>query len=187
VGVHVIIDGNNLFHAIRDLAAATSIGREKLVRLIERWAQRGRRAATLVFDGPPPPGGLARQMSSPRIDVRFSGSRTADDVIVDLVNAAANPHEIRVVSNDSAIGHAARYRRCQHTLCDDFIRELYQDGDEQSGRTDSVSKKPGSSPPFGGHEKPVAPSSDEAKRWLDTFGYDPDDKEPFDGSEAMED
>ena len=36
----VVIDGNNLLHAMHAHAPLPAIGRETLVRIIERWAER---------------------------------------------------------------------------------------------------------------------------------------------------
>lgn len=170
---HVIIDGNNLLFAMGDHAAGATIGRETLVRIIERWASGNNHRITLVFDGPVPPAGMSRQMASRRLTVRFSAPVTADDVIVDMIHAAADPADLRIVSSDSAIRYEARLRRCRETKCATFVGELY---------AEPAPPTPDRPAP---EEKPTGPSPGETEDWLDRFGVARDDDEPFDGHEAM--
>jgi predicted RNA-binding protein with PIN domain len=181
---HVIIDGNNLWHSIQTRAPASSIGRERLVRLVESWARLGAANVTLVFDGAAPRGGLARQMQSLRITVRFSAPRTADDVIVDIINAAPIPGDLRVVSNDTAVGHAARYRRCRHVSATEFIEMLF------SGVPDAPVAP--ETPAANAHRtgegltgKPLPPSREETDEWLKAFEMEPEEERPFDGYDSM--
>ncbi len=170
---HVIIDGNNLLHAMLACAPLPEVGRETLVRLIERWARQGDDSVTLVFDGAVPAGGLAAQMSSSRIDVRFSTPATADDVIVEMVLGAKDPPTVRVVSSDKAIRREARGRRCLHITAEDFVAELFPN---------PRSSRP--APSVAG-EKPDKVTPRETEQWLEAFGYDKNDTEPFDGHDAM--
>lgn len=170
---HVIIDGNNLLYAMHAHAPIPSVGRETMVKLIERWARKGSDDVTLVFDGPTPPGGLSRQMSSSRITVRFSAPRTADDIIVALIHRAKDPGSVRAVSSDTAIRHEAHLRRCTCTDCVAFVAELF-------GKADS----PPSPATSSSEDKPVVGLSTDTDRWLDEFGIDLAD-EPFDGFDAM--
>lgn len=166
----IVIDGNNLLYAIRDSGAGPALGRDTLVRHLERWAKAAGAEMILVFDGARPDGAMGKQLSSSVIDVRFGASRSADDVIVELIRGVADPATVRMVSDDGAIRHEAGLRRCRHSGALDFIRELFArpKPHEQAGP-----------PPL---EKPAA-SSDEAEQWKRTFGADEDD--PFDGYGAM--
>ncbi len=170
---HVIIDGNNLLHAMHAHAPLPAVGRETLVRVVERWARQGDDSVTLVFDGPVPREGLAKQMTSSRITVRFSAPMTGDDVIVAMVHRAKDPGGVRVVSGDTAIRREARYRRCGHTDVVKFIAELFP-----SERTSSPA------PPTRS-EKPGCVSPEDTREWLELFGVD-DETEPFDGHDAMQ-
>ena len=122
---HIIIDGNNLLYAMHAHAPIPNVGREAMLRIIERWCVQIEDAVTLVFDGPQPQGGLARQLKSSRIHVRFSAPRTADDLIVDLIRSAPDPGRVRVVTSDGAIIHEARQARCVDTSTADFVSELF--------------------------------------------------------------
>lgn len=169
---HVIIDGNNLLHAVREHPAATNVGRETLARAVDRWALHHGNPVTVVFDGGTPAPGLIRQMSTERVTVRFSGAETADDVIIRMVEHAARPTAIRIVSSDGVIRHAARHRRCVSTDSAAFVGELLNTGKDRP-TPDAVTPQPPGKPAFGN-----------ASSWFDAFGIEIDD-EPFDGYGAM--
>lgn len=169
---HVIIDGNNLLHAMHAYAPIPHVGRETMVKVIDHWARQGDDEVTLVFDGPVPREGLAQQMTSSRITVRFSASVTADDVIARMIQRARDPGSVRVISSDKALRHEALHRRCQYADSAAFIEELFP--------------REGKPPPkaVGSAEKPHEVSAQETEEWLEMFGLDEED-EPFDGYDAM--
>lgn len=169
---HVVIDGNNLLHAMYEHAPLPHVGRETLVRIVERWAARREDRVTLVFDGPVPREGLADQMSSKHMAVRFSAPITADDVIVAMVQRAAHPADMRVVTSDKAIRLEAVSRRCRHTDAASFVCELFPATDTPVDECDPVIESDERSDP--------ALNED----WLDTFGIEKE--EPFDGYGAMQ-
>jgi len=175
---HVIIDGNNLLHAMHAHAPLPAVGRETLVRVVERWARRGTDDVTIVFDGGAPRGGLAMQMASSRLKVRFSAPATADDIIVALIARATDPSALRVVTGDKAVRLEAGYRRCQRTDAAAFVAELFHE-------PISCAPGPGNPTRTGEGEKPGPMNQDETKRWLAEFGLDESDDEPFDGADAM--
>lgn len=171
MGEHVIIDGNNLLHAMREHAPIAAVGRETMVRLIERWSRGSGSAVTVVFDGPAPRGGLSKQLSPDGLTVRFSAPATADDVIVAAIGDEKDPTRLRVITSDTAIRHAAGYRKCRCTDSASFIEELFPD---QSPREAPRPLSP---------EKPTDVAPQDAEWWKNTFGGG--DDEPFDGFDAM--
>lgn len=168
----VLIDGNNLLYAMHEHAPVPSVGRETLVRIVERWARTGQDDVTVIFDGPTPRGGMTAQLASPRIDVQYSAPKSADDIIITQVKRAKYPSQVRVVSTDTAIQYEARLRRCRATDCVSFIQELYPPQSKKGG--DSAKK------PEAGENL-----SQDADEWLNYFGIDKIDEEPFDGYDAM--
>lgn len=169
---HVIIDGNNLLHAMREHAPIAAVGRETMVRLIERWSKASGSRVTLVFDGPAPRGGFSKQLSPDGVMVRFSAPAPADDLIVTAIGDEKDPTRLRVVTSDTAIRHAAGYRRCRCTDAVSFIGELFPD------------PSPREAPRPIALEKPTDVASEEdAEWWKNTFGGT--DDEPFDGFDAM--
>ncbi len=169
---HVLIDGNNLLHAMHEHAPIPNVGRETLVKIIERWACCTEDEVTIVFDGPVPREGLAKQMASGRITVRFSAPHTADDIIVAEIHGALHPTDLRIVTSDKSIRREARHRRSQDTDSTHFVREVFRKpGNAQEPPND---KSPTS-------EKPETPSRKESEEWMKTFGYDPKANQSFDG------
>ena len=178
----VVIDGNNLLHAMHAHAPLPAIGRETLVRIIERWAERVGGEVVLVFDGSVPDGGLAAQMSSKHMAVLFGGAESADDVIIRIIGAARDPDRVRIVSSDKAILHIARHRRCRVTDSVSFTNEVF-------ARCDKETTVP--PPP---QDETQAPGQSLEGTWLEDFGVDADnalgagDVDAFNGAseEAIE-
>jgi len=170
----VIIDGNNLLHAVRSLGPTRPPGRERLVKIIEHWAAQHGHQVTLVFDGPAPTGPFAGQMHSDRLEMMFSGQRTADDCIVERLNGLRNPDRVQVVSDDTAIRHAARERRCRTVATTALIAALFPPGSKPAPK--EKARPPG--------EKPSEFES-EKEKWLEAFD-DHAPEAPFDGFDAMQ-
>lgn len=172
---HVIVDGNNLLHTAQSYAPSSSMGRLALAQAIGRWAQVNKVDVVIVFDGPTPSAGLEKQMGSARSAVRFSESRTADDLIVDLIHAAANPGTLLIVTSDTAIKREARYRRCQDIDARSFAIKLF-------ARNEMREKEQ----PADTHD-PQQPEKEDMsdENWLRLFGYDETESDPFDGFSDM--
>jgi len=162
-----VIDGNNLTHAMHAHAPIPHVGRETLVRIVERWARGVDESVVVVFDGPAPHGPMSRQMVSKRIEVRFSGLQTADDVIVSMIQQVRAPDRLLVVTDDTAIRHEARSHRCRHSGCAAFIAQLFP-ADSQTQGEDRPQ----------GEDKPREVSDEEKQEWLALFD-DGNEDEPF--------
>ena len=171
--VRYLVDGNNVLYAARSHGPTRSIGRDVLCRLLSEWAGRhdvGQ--VVVVFDGPAPPGDLARQMEQPGVTVQFSGSGSADAVIEEEIARAAAPGQITVVTTDRAVQHAVRYRRGKCIDSERFLAELWAE------------PTPGATPAATPPEKPQRLSANDTQKWLDEFG--PDLPEANDDAGMME-
>lgn len=118
----LIIDCYNVLHATMPpmLAGLDEAG---LCRALTRtpWA---RSPITVVADGRPKP---LRATESPvaEVDLVFAGShRSADDLIIHLIDAHSAPRRLTVVSSDRQIRAAARRRKARDLSSDDFIDRL---------------------------------------------------------------
>jgi hypothetical protein len=175
----ILIDGNNLLHAMHAHAPLPAVGRETMVRVVDRWARGENVRVLIVYDGPTPPDGLARQMSTSRVDVRFSAPDSADDVIADLLRTVRRPAAVRVISSDSAVRREASRRRCGQTDCIRFIAELFPDSSNPENQTEGKnlssrqSADDGSAGPA--DDKPGRVDAKQADEWMRWFGFD---KEP---------
>ena len=165
---HTLIDGNNLLHAMHAHAPVPHVGRETLVRIVEKWAYQGEERVTLVFDGSAPKGELARQMSSKRIKVVFAAPQSADDVIVEKLRQARQPSSITVITDDTAIAHEARRRRAGHIGCLSYIETLYAPKNEKRQETPQSEALDGPD----GTDKPENVSQEEIERWVEFFEDD---------------
>lgn len=138
----ILVDGNNLLHAARDRGFFPLVGRETLVRIIAHWAKQSGTIVTIVFDGPAPASGLARQMAIAGVEVRYSAPRTADDDIVEAVARATRPRELGVVTADRAIRAEATRRKCQCLDITVFLEQL-----DEAWRQRPPSPRPAPPPP----------------------------------------
>ena len=119
---------------------------------------------TVVADGRPKPLGVAESPVD-AVDLVYAGShRSADDLIIHLINADSSPRRLTVVSSDRQIRAAARRRRAKDLPSDAFIDKLC--GHLRRHRA---------GPPPPGRPN-IAPLPDElVKRWKKHFGFDEHD------------
>ena len=104
-----LIDGNNLLGSWGGPAVPGDGRTEVLRRVADFCRARGARA-TIVFDGAPFRADLGAQDLGP-VSVRFPPSGSdADSVIREMLDHAARPAELTVVSSDKAVYSYARTR-----------------------------------------------------------------------------
>jgi hypothetical protein len=100
----VVIDGNNLMHAVSPSSGRDSVRRQALETV------RGEGVTiTVVFDGPPRQGSPNVEHLG-RVTVRYSGERSADDLIVDLIPDGKRAAEWVVVTNDRGLARRVEER-----------------------------------------------------------------------------
>ncbi len=104
-----IIDGNNLLGALGG-PAVPGDGRAEVLRQVAAFCRDRGARVTLVFDGAPFRPELGAQELG-RVSVRFpEPGLDADAVIRGLIDEAARPAELTVVSSDKAVYSYARTR-----------------------------------------------------------------------------
>jgi uncharacterized protein len=172
-----LIDGYNLIHALgmirRDLPPGGL--EESRRRLLAFVAQSfGPDASvTIVFDAQHSPGHVSRRQSREGLHVEFApAGQSADDRIETLIEEAADPPALVVISNDMRLQDAARRRGARswsHEALLDFLDKHHttvQAGTAQAN-----------------DEKMEQVSAQEMRRWMLEFGHlqnDPELKEFFD-------
>lgn len=161
----VIIDGYNLLHAARGYDEDGDLGRGQLCQLLGRWGRAAQQEVLVVFDGSAPPEPLGRQLHGVGIEVIYSGpGRSADDLVVERIDASSAPRRLVVVSSDRQVRRGARRRRCPQVHSADFF--------EQVLRVLASGRRSESEPA----EKRTGPAPEDVDEWLGRFGYDPDAK-----------
>jgi predicted RNA-binding protein with PIN domain len=121
----VLIGGNNLLFAAREVDDPDRPpGRSLLCQVLALWAARTRQRVRIVFDGPRPAEGFAAQIAASDVDVLYSGSSSADEVLIELLENDSAAHHLTVVSSDRAIQRAARRRRAKPVASIDFWRDV---------------------------------------------------------------
>ena len=139
--------------------AGREVGRGGLCKMLAELLDEG--TVTTVFDGPPPPGQMARQIEITGVTVHYSSGRPADEVIIEHIQANSAPRRLTVVSTDREIRQAARRRRCISATSQDFaiLLEKLTEAPPPSGRSEPREKTDGLS------GKHVA-------KWMKEFGYE---------------
>jgi len=179
----ILVDGNNLLHAARGELEAFDLGRVHLCDRLGRWAAAERCPIEVIFDGPWPPRGVVQQMQFRGLKVRFSASRTADELIEESIDRSRCPTQLWVVTSDRAIQSVARRRRSRCTSCAEFLT-LLGPGDAKPSRAnprrvapdpvaDDVSADDVSADDVSVDEVSVDDVS--VDQWLRAFGYPTDD------------
>jgi len=107
--VPYLIDGNNLLGSWGG-PAVPGDGRLEVVRRVAAFCRAKGARATIVFDGAP----FRREFEDQQLGavaVRFPGAgRDADSLIREIVDAAARPGELIVVTSDKPVYSYARTR-----------------------------------------------------------------------------
>jgi hypothetical protein len=103
--VPTLVDGSNLGGRIGGRHGARD--HRLVLGAVLAWARRRRARVTVVFDGPPVDH-VAVVYGT--VAVRFAGSRSADDVILELAGRA--PRSTRVVTDDAALASRCRTLGC---------------------------------------------------------------------------
>ena len=156
----LLIDTYNVLHTTGVLPpemAGIDVG--GLIRLISS-SRYQRQLVTLVCDGTgpaPSSAGLPRLIA-----VRFAGpGGEADDLILELIDAASDRRRITVVTSDRAVATAARKRRCRTITSQAFLGHLLADAQTRP--------KPPNDRPTGLLDKK------RVDEWIEQFGVDETD------------
>jgi predicted RNA-binding protein with PIN domain len=114
--VRLLIDGYNVLHASGAFPTAGPATFEHsrqafLAWLAARIESRSRPRTIVVFDGMHAAPGLPRRLNHDELTVLFSRRKqSADEVLEELIEAAAYPRQLLVVSSDHRVQRAARQR-----------------------------------------------------------------------------
>ncbi len=162
-----LIDGYNLLRGAARWGPDKLLGQLHLCELLGRWSVLTGQQVTIIFDGPEPPSGYARQLKSSGIRVLHSGpGRSADELLIEEIQRCSAPRRLEVVSADREIRVAARRRRCREVEPQAFFESmcarLSASDTRPTGRSEPATKRKGL-------------GEGELHFWLAEFGLDGDD------------
>ena len=131
-----LVDGNNLAHAL-GLVSGGLPDRESCTRAVAVFCRTQGAKATLVFDGKAA-GGPHPPARTDRVDLVFSGSSSADEVILRMISSSKTPRDFTVVTSDKSLGDKARHRGATVERAHEFARRL----DRPRGKKGAALVKP---------------------------------------------
>ena len=165
----IIIDGYNLAWALGETGTRLQRGdlagaRDRLVQILADRLGDRRRQTTIVFDAREPPGDLPDRTTSRGIQILFAVHRpSADELIIDLIEADTSPRHLLVVSSDREIRTAARVHRATSIGVGTFLGKLglaTRSGGRRSSRAPAA---------HGAADKPTPSGS--AEYWWQQFEH----------------
>ncbi len=119
-----LLDGYNIVKRVPELAGKSlEAGRETLVQWIELYRPQGsaQNSVTIIFDGRPGMSGFPR---SSNVKVLFTEEESADEKIKRMVNRAANPKAVVVVTNDKDIRLHVRPLGAKILTVEEFLAQF---------------------------------------------------------------
>ena len=163
----VIVDGYNVLHASRWLSSPfKGVDRQGLCQVLGTLARHRAEKITVVFDAAPARRDPVISGSLP-VQVIYSGhGRTADEVIIQMVENSSGPRELTVVSSDRQIRAVAKRRGCKLSRAGEFIKAAARELTEAETQ---LSAEP--------TEKQEGLGREQTRQWLSEFGLDPDEEE----------
>lgn len=156
-----LIDGNNLIFALMEVGP--EVDRVGLCELLAALAAAGERVR-VVFDGPPPEHPASQRLADTGVAASFCPGSSADDEIIDRLNADSAPRLLTVVSSDRRIRKAATRRKCKSVRSEDFAKALSQ--------MLRVAGQPRPADKAEPQEKRKGLTPEQTRRWLAEFGLD---------------
>jgi hypothetical protein len=156
----LIIDGNNLLHAIFKVAGDTeSINDVGLCRWVSRFLGLTGEKGEIIFDGSGPPDKSGFDNIA-NLEVSFSGMGSdTDTVIEDKIRASTAPRSLTIVSSDRRLRKAARARKAMSVKAESFWVDLQRQLNRKAAIKEPAEKRRGI-------------SDSETKQWLDFFGLE---------------
>ncbi|HVA20558.1 MAG TPA: NYN domain-containing protein [Candidatus Micrarchaeia archaeon] len=166
----LLVDGTNVAWAwapVRALLIAQAFGAAQQL-LVDRLATSGVAGTggdcTVVFDGPPPPGGPA---SRGAVRVRYpEPGQSGDDRLLQLVAATAHTDvRVRLVTSDRALGDAARRLGATTSGGGTLLDRL-----DPAWRSTGIPRRAGAAAPTEAGDRKPHPTRADTERWLERFG-----------------
>ena len=150
----LLIDGYNLLGGSdvfpQGKGGTLAAAREALLAFLAKNLQRRLRERTvIVFDATMAPPGLPRETEWEGISVRFAPRMsTADEMLEELIAAAADPRHLLVVSSDHRVQRAARQKGAQFIDSETWYAQLTVRSPAAESNSSENEKPPAADNPF---------------------------------------
>jgi predicted RNA-binding protein with PIN domain len=127
--VRILVDGYSLLHNWPELAPQkprhSAQAREELIRVLTLYRDAIQTPITIVFDGANAPAGISRPVSTPELEILYSGAgQTADDIIERVAYRIRDFGEPLVVTDDYAERDTVLSMDGLATSCLNFISDV---------------------------------------------------------------
>jgi predicted RNA-binding protein with PIN domain len=132
--MYYLIDGYNLLFALIDSKESLQTLRQKVIRTLQKQFARRKISGTLVFDGAhrrDEESGLS--YSSPLTIAYAPKGQSADEYIVEHIEASTHPKQITVVTNDRGLTMHAKSNGAKVQSNEDFIHWLHKRTKKKKG------------------------------------------------------
>lgn len=123
-----LIDGHNLIAQMPDIHLDDPDDEVQLVLKLRSFAARSPKTiqVTVIFDTGIP-GGVEKSLSNSTVTARFAAAEqsSADNVLRNLIEKAANPAAYTLVSSDQELAELARQKKMAVLSAQEFISQMY--------------------------------------------------------------
>ena len=121
----LIIDGNNLWYAaISQDEPLAGVSRTRLLGLLDYYARRSGEQVVVVLDGRRPRSAGGQTQVAGGCQRIYSGAKSADDVIIELVSESSEPRRLTLISSDRELVRQVRKRRVRAVDAERFAHRL---------------------------------------------------------------
>jgi len=129
-----LIDGNNLIGKIKSLfqlqKKEKQASREQLVFLLEKYFKSQKNKALLFFDG-----FQSAAIAANHVRIKYSDSRTADDLIRDTISHSKNSKNLTLVTSDLSLANFAKVCSAEVIKSEVFAKAIHRDDQKESEHT----------------------------------------------------
>jgi len=124
--MHYLIDGYNLLHRVGILLGQAQPGRleparARLMRHLKQHRKNDRTVSiAVIYDAMRSPTQRDSHQDDDGIDIFFTHTSEADDLIEEMLRQVNAPNQVTVVSDDRRLQEAARRNKCRVLACEDY-------------------------------------------------------------------
>jgi len=128
--LRILVDGYSLLHGWPEIAPGkarhSAAARDELIHVLTRYRDAISTPITIIFDGSRAPSGTPKAVSSPEMEILYSGpGNTADDLIERAAYRMKDYGEVMVVTDDYAERDTVINFGASAASCTNFIAMVH--------------------------------------------------------------